>query len=240
MKSSKILFAIIGGLFIVSCSDNDDNTMTQTQAITEEEALEIVEASLAEESAGIEETTYEYAKTYEEETSLEVQCDQEVSDSYTFTYNGAIVQAAYDFNWSYIISCNELSVPQSASFNSSGSGTYTTARIESDDSSRFTATVTGLQPTSSAIIFNATFQRDGTQQLKTNQISKSVTSEFNSTLVDLVVSKSDYEVDSGMGTFTLTGSSNEGNFSFEGSLVFNGDNTATVIINGNEYTIDLN
>ena len=183
MKNSKFLLPLIAGLFIVSCSD-DDNSITETQSITEEEAVEIVEASLAEESAGLEETTYEYAKTYEEETSLNIQCNQQVTDSYMFSHNGTLVQADYDYQWEFTISCNGVNIPQSATFNSSGSGTYTTPRIESNDNSTFMATVTGLQPTSSVITFNATFERVGTQQLTTNQTTRSITSDFNANLVD--------------------------------------------------------
>lgn len=238
MKNSKLLLAVLLGLFIVSCSDDDDNTTTQ--AITEEEAVVIVEASLAEESAGLEETTYEYAKTYQEETSLNLQCNQQVSDSYNFTHNGSVVQAEYNYSWVYTITCNALNVPQTATFNATGNGTYTTPRIASDDSSTFTATVTGLQPLSSTFTFNATYQREGTQQLTTNQTTRNLTTDFNATLVDLIVGKSDYEVDSGTGSFTLSGSTNQGNFNYTGNIVFNGDNTATVTINGNQYTIDLN
>lgn len=240
MKKLKILFALVIGLVMFSCSDDDDNSMVETQAITEEEAVEIVEKSLAEESAGLEETTFEYAQKYEQEVSQNVQCNQQVTDSYMYSYNGTLVQTSYDFNWDFTITCNAFNVPQSATFNSSGSGTYTTPRIESDDSSTFMATVTGLQPTSSVLTYNATFERVGTQQLTTNQTTRSVTSDFNATLVDLVVGKSDYEVDSGTGTFTLTGSTNQGNFSYDGSIVFNGNQTATLTINGNQYTIDLN
>lgn len=240
MKHSKILITVLFSSLFFSCSDDDDTTITETQGITEEEAVVIVEASLAEESAGLEETTYEYAKTYEEETSLNVLCNQEISDSYNFSHNGAIVQASYDYYWSFTITCNGLNVPQSASFDSSGSGTYTTARLESDDTSKLSATVTGLQLTSALMTYNATYERIGTHQLRTNQNTRSITTDFNASIVDLVVSKSDYEVDSGTGTFTLTGATNQGNFSYDGSLVFNGDNTATVTINGNQYTIDLN
>jgi hypothetical protein len=131
-------------------------------------------------------------------------------------------------------------VVQSATFTSASSGLYTKPRIESDDSSTFSATVTGLQSSSSTITYNATFERIGTQQLTTNLNTRSVSSDFSATIVDLIVGKSDYEVDSGTGTFSLTGTTNQGNFSYNGSIVFNGDNTATITINGNQYTIDLN
>ncbi|MCS4436678.1 hypothetical protein [Aquiflexum gelatinilyticum] len=209
-------------------------------SLTEEEAVEIIEGFLAEKSAGMEETTSEYARTYQEEISLNVQCNQQIADSYYFTNNGSVVQADYKYNWNFTLNCSGLSVPQSAVFSSTGSGTYTTARIASDDSSTFTATVTGLQPSSSTMIFNATYQREGTQQLTTNQNTRSLSSDFNASIVDLIIGKSDFEVESGTGSFTLSGSTNQGNFNYDGSLVFNGDNTATITINGNQYTIDLN
>lgn len=237
MKNLKNLAAIIISLSIVSCSDDDE---TITQAITEEEAVEIIEASLAKESAGLEASTYEYAKTFEEETSQNVQCNEQVTDSYNFSHNGSVVQASYNYSWNYTITCNGLNVPQSATFNATGSGTYTTSRLASNDSSTFTASVTGLQPTSSAIIFNATYQREGTQQLTTNQATRSVNTDFNATVVDLTVGKADYQVDSGTGSFTLSGSTNQGNFIYTGNIVFNGNNTATVTINGSQFTIDLN
>lgn len=239
MKNSRILLAIIVSLLITSCNKEDDDLVPQ-QAISEEEAVEIVEASLAKESAGVEETTYAYAKTYEQEVSQNVQCNQAVSDSYNYSHNGTVIQATYSYNWSFTISCNGVNIPQSATFTSAGSGMYTTPRIESDDSSTFSATVTGLQPSSSTITYNATFERIGTQQLTTNLNTRSVSSDFSATIVDLVVGKTDYEVDSGTGTFSLTGTTNQGNFSYDGSIVFNGDNTATITINGNQYTIDLN
>ena len=238
MKNSKFLTVFVFGLFIVSCSDDDNNSTTQ--AITEQEAVVLVEASMAKESAGVEETTYEYAKTYEEETSMNVQCNQQASDSYNYSYNGSVVQATYNYSWNYTITCNGLNIPQSATFNAAGNGTYSTPRIASNDSSTFTATVTGLQPAATAMTFNATYQRTGTQELTTNQTTRSLNTDFNASLVNLVVGKTDYEVDSGTGSFTLTGTTNQGNFNYTGTIVFNGNKTATITINGNQYTIDLN
>lgn len=237
MKKSKILLAIVSGLFIVSCSKDDD---TITQTITEEEAVEIAEASLAKQSAGLTETTYEYTKSYEQEISLNLQCNQQATDSYNVTFNNSIIQAAYNYNWNYTVTCNGLNIPQSATFNSSGNGTYTTSRIASNDTSTLTATVTGLQPTSTTMNFNATFEREGTKQLTTNQTTRTANTDFNATLVDLIVGKSDYRIDSGNGMFSLTGSTNQGNFSYEGTIIFNGDNTAIITLNGNQYTINLN
>ena len=240
MKNLKNLLIIIISISVVSCSnDSSNDTIGETQAITEEEAVEIVEASLAEESAGLSETIFKYAKTYEEETSRNIQCNETVTDNYNFTHNGTLVQANYNYNWEFTVGCNQFNIPQIATFTATGEGTYTTQRIQSDDTTSFTATLTGLQPTSPDIVYAGSFLRSGSQQITTNQRNQNISSVFRSNFTDLTVSKSDFTIDSGSGNFSLFGTNNGEDFDYEGTLIFNGDNTATLIINGNEYTINL-
>lgn len=238
MRNSKLFLASILSITTFSCSL--DPKIDPKVAISEEEAVAIIEGFLAGESAGMEETISEYARTYQEEFSLDVQCNQEIAESYNFSNDGSVVQADYKYNWTFTVSCNGLNVPQSAVFNSIGNGTYSSPRIESEDSSAFAATVTGLQPSSSSVIFSGTYQRKGTQQLRTDQKVRNLSTEFNANIENVKVEKAGYHLDSGSGMFILKGSSDQGNFSISGSIVFNGGKSATVTINGNEYTIDLN
>ena len=238
MQLLKASFLTLLALAAISCNkDSDDDS---TPAVTEEEAVELVEASLSEESAGASATTAEYARAYEEEIEQNVQCNVGQQTSYNLTYNGNLAQANYHFEWDYLIACNSLSIPESATLNSSGNGTYSTNRLESDDASTFNASVTGLEPSVSAMTFNGNFERSGTQRLTTNQNTRSITSTFSTQLNDLVVSKADYQIDSGTGSFTLTGTNNEHQFSFAGTIEFTGNQTATVTINGSSYNISLN
>ena len=59
-------------------------------------------------------------------------------------------------------------------------------------------------------------------------------------LTELVVDKESYTISSGTGSVVLTMLSEEVEYSFEGDLVFNGDETLSITINGTEYLIDLN
>jgi hypothetical protein len=79
MINSKILLVEMVSLFMFSCRKDE------APSINEKEAVEIIENYLVEESAGLEETTNEYSKTYEEQTSLNIQCNQQVTDSYTYS-----------------------------------------------------------------------------------------------------------------------------------------------------------
>lgn len=239
MKTTRILLTIVTALFIISCNKDDITNELETQAITEEEAVEIVETSLAAESAGLSETTYTYAKVYEEETVQNVTCDEDVTDNYEVYRKGTVAEADYDFDWTYKINCNMLSIPQSATLTAESAGVYSSQRIESDDSSTLTATVTGLQPSSDDIVYAGEFTRNGTQKITTNKNSKSLTTKFTSSFESITVSKSSYSITSGKGSFSLSGTLSDETFTYNGSLVFNSDNTATLTINGSEYTIDL-
>lgn len=241
MKNFKISILILTTLFLSSCVE--ENTSDELTTVSETEAVDIVEASLASKSGGALKTTEEYSKTYEEEYSLQDICNETITDSFEFNYDGTLVKATYNYSWSTILNCDTLLsilIPQSASLTATSSGTYTTNRLESDDSSTFTSTVTGLGFTDSDFIYNATYERTGTQKIKTRQNDIDIASQFSISLDNLTVNKSDYMVESGSGSFTLSGSSTGGEFLYTGDIVFNGDATATITINETEYTIQLN
>jgi len=237
MRKFKIHGLILAFLFITSCSEDEN---ISSESLSAEEAVEIIEAALAEESGGLAETASAYTKAFVEEISQNVQCNTTSTNSYEFTRNGSVTQASYAFDWEFLITCNGLSIPQSASFTANGSGSYSTQRIDSEDSSTLSAGITGMQPSATQLIFNGSYERMGSQQISINQTTENVTTDFNIAITDLNVHKSDYKIASGTGTFTLSGDANGNSFSYEGSLTINGDNTATVTINGNAYTIELN
>lgn len=238
MKTLKNVILVALGTFVISC-DNDD-TSVSNEALTEEEAVAVVESTLARQSAGLDETTYAYSKSYEEDYAMNFQCNTLIQEDYDYDYSGNFVQANYSYNWDFELNCNAFSIPQSAEFNSNGNGNYTTPKLSSNDSSSLNSTVTGLQPTASELIFSGTYERIGTQEYSSNFINKTLASEFKATISSIAVNKANYQINSGMASFTLTGTSNGTPFSFSGSITFNGNNTATVTINGNNYNVDWN
>lgn len=237
MKSFHPLLVVLVCVAMISCSDT---VSTDVESLTVDEAIDIIESSLSEESAGLLETVKEYTEVFMEEFSIDPQCNATTTDSYSFMQNGSLVQAEYNFNWENTITCNGLSIPQSASFLSSGAGTYRTQRIASEDSSRFSTDISGLQPAASAIEFSGNYTRLGSQEITINQTVKNVETDLRIDLSDLVLTKSENQLTSGSGEFTLVGEANGEPFSIVGTIVFNDDRTATVSINGDEYRIDFN
>jgi hypothetical protein len=58
-------------------------------------------------------------------------------------------------------------------------------------------------------------------------------------LTDIIIDKSTSTITSGTASLILTGTSQNASFSIEGSLIFNGNDTATLIINENTYVINI-
>ena len=164
-----------------------------------------------------------------------------IKKTFSFASTGDIISASYDVNWEYQMTCNTFNIPESATLNSNGTGAYRTARINSSDAHEASFSVTGLQPSADNYVFTGNFRRNGSQDISTNNFTKSVTSVVVIQITELTINKVDYSIISGTGIASLTGQTSQGNsFAFEGSITFNNDDTATLVIGGNMYTIDLN
>lgn len=242
MTFSKTLKAITYLIFlsclVSSCNNEDDAISTNT--VTEEEAVEIVEASLKESTGGVSKTSTTYAEALSTDITMNELCDTLYERSFPYNYNNNFVEADYAFNWSYEITCNGLDIPQTAMFNSNSTGAYNTQRLTSSDSTACNFMITGLQLSNSEYIFNGSFTRNGNQTFMTNRQAGNITSLMNLQITDLSVDKTDYQITGGTAVLTISGQTGQGNtFSYQGTLTFNADGTATLLINGNTYTIDL-
>lgn len=235
------LLALTAIISMASCSkeEPEDDFGVDSLEITEEEAVEIIEASLQVETAGLTETSQTTTEVLYSEIEFELNCDTIIEKSYPFGFQGNNVQASFNVDWSYEIACNGANVPQSAEVNFGTSGSYSTARINSNDSSSGQFSVSGLQPSAAAFLMSGNYSREGTQTISFNQNIREVTSSLSAELTNLLVDKADYRIDSGVGVIQLTVANLENTATFEGSIVFKGNRQATVTINGNEYDISL-
>ncbi len=224
---------IIGSSFMTSCSKEE------IKNVSEEDAVELIEASLQGNTAGVNETVTKYSELLITDYATNANCNQSYDTSYTFSYAGAIAQSSYSINWGYLMECN-LGIPSSIALNASCSGTYSTGRITSNDNSVANMIVTGIEPSSSMLIFSGYLYRNGSQTITINSNTQEITSIITLNLTDLTVNKTSYEIESGTGTAILTANNGSETFSFSGNIVFNGGGSATLILNGNTYTINLN
>lgn len=234
-----ILFITFG---LASCSSDDNDTAESTQ-ITEEEAVDVIATSMAKDSNGMSKTMQTSVEMAESEDMFveeeNVACGQTNTEAYSQSNVNGNYSYNYTLNTNYTLSCTNAGFPDYFTYDAALSGVYDTPRMSSDDTSQLSWTVTGLPPSNSSVTFNGDYERNGTQISKVRNMNT-----FSSTLTynvqDIVVSKSTYQILSGTASVTFIGISSTGNqYTFSGTITFNGDETATLLINGNSYTINL-
>ncbi|MEZ4686354.1 MAG: hypothetical protein R3B47_09885 [Bacteroidia bacterium] len=238
MKSTKAMFAVLAVfaamLFTSSCLEKEEIV-----TLTEQEAVYLVEAAVQDESAG---TTYMMEASSEElvaSSSLNDVCDSLFQKAWQYNHNGTRAQANYAAGFSYQFSCNAAKIPTSAHIDYAQSGTFAGLRLSGADSASCSIDIAGLQPSATLLVFDGSYGRSGTHDFSANN-KRNINSTISLTLTQVEMDKSSYEITSGSGTFSLTGSTQNGSFSYKGTIVFNGNKQATITINGNTYQIDLN
>jgi len=244
LKSVKsvVMITLLSTLGFVSCSKDDDSNDTSA-TITEEEVVDVVESSLAKDSNGMSKTMETTVVTAEEDQMLIEQENTLCGETTTNSFNQSATNGSYSYNYdistSYTLSCTIFGFPTSLNFEASTDGQYATPRVTSDDTSTLDWTVSNLSPINANVVFNGQYERNGTQvSLVRNMNTFESTLTLN--LSSVSVNKTTYEIESGTATLNFVGISSTGaQYNFTGSITFNGNGTATVIINGNSYTINL-
>lgn len=240
MKTTFIFFQTVVLLslsmsFTACNKDRDDDP-----ALTNDEVVALVEAALQTETEGVaaESADAAYiADTYTEK-SLTMECGQTIDSTVTRTYNNAQATANYVWNWNWTLNCDQLGLPATIAFGAQSSGSYQTSRMSSNDNMTSNLVIEDLVLGANYTLSGA-YTRSGSQ---TSGVRNQ--NAFTSTLVieidDLKVAKGTRRIVSGTADFVLTGEGTGGrSFSFEGDIIFNNDGTATLVINGMQYTIDL-
>lgn len=233
--STMALVAMFGmSTVLVSC-DKDNETPVE---ITEEDAYDVIEGSLVESSYGLSQTVEEASTTAEDLAVYTTDADIECGQLYTNTYSANGANFNYSEERSYKLICNNAEEPSSFEFDNTASGTYDVLRMSSDDNFTTELTVTGLEPSSDNAIVNGSYVRNGTQQSKV-RYNRSFTSTVNYSLNNLQLNKSQHKIEGGTAVLNITLTADGVTKTYNANLTFNGDNTATLDINGNIYSINL-
>ncbi|MCB9230112.1 MAG: hypothetical protein H6581_00495 [Bacteroidia bacterium] len=227
-KLSLYLIAMLAGFFFTSCNRDGE-------VISEDEAADVIEYALSADAAGFSSQAEESAKMAE--TYL-ADCGLTGDSTLTFSSNtGALIDYDYSFTWNWELHCNGL-VPNQFDLDYTSTGTYNAARMSSDDQGTASFVLSNLTGQGDYTL-NGNFERTGSQESKVRN-KNSFTSDLTVTLTNVTVSKSTYEITGGTGTLTITGSSSDGTaFSFTGSVTFLGGQSATLVLNGQSFSVSL-
>jgi len=150
---------------------------------------------------------------------------------------GAIGQ--YSWNYTFHLGYN-ITGSNTMAFTYGMHGTYETPRMSSDDSASANWVVLGILPADSNCSISGTYNRQGSQTSKVREKNHFTTS-IALNLASVVVNKASHHIVSGTvnGTFSVTGSQG-GTATWNVTIVFNGNQTATVTLNGAAYLVYLN
>ncbi|AWM14381.1 hypothetical protein DI487_11290 [Flavobacterium sediminis] len=225
---------------VVSCSDDETDS---SETLQEQDVVEIIENSLKEDTGGL-------SKTIEVTVSLageqgvytetpDINCGETYNHNYSFQNEVNSYSANYQFVSTYQMNCAGNSAPENFSYQFTNTGNYDTPRMTSDDSSNADWNLTGLNTLVDNISLNGSYERNGSQVSKV-RYRNSFTSTLTYSISDLQVNKTSYEIQAGTASVHFVGTVSNGNqYTYNGSVTFNGDGTATLVINGNTYIINL-
>jgi len=239
-KGTKMIaFLFLTALSLTSCNKDNDNSAN----IQESEVVDAVDNSLSNDTNGMAKSI-NTAVVYAEDENLytttpNLNCGQLYTDSYAENYSSTSYTYHYSVTSNYQLSCNANGVSQSFSYNANRAGDYDTPRMSSNDNAVAQWSISNLDATNTNTLFNGSYVRTGTQVSKVrnqNTFSSTLTYSLN----NIAVNKTTHQIASGSAAVTFTGVSSTGNqYSYNGTITFNGNNTATLVINGNTYTITL-
>lgn len=239
-KGAKVVaFLLLGTLSLTSCSQDDDSSAS----VEEAEAVEAVENSLAMDTGGMAKSM-ETAVVYGEDENLytarpNLDCGQSYSGSYTENFSSTNYFYNYTAACDYQLICDANGNPQSLNYNAHRTGDYETPRMASDDEAVASWSISALDPSNENTLFNGSYIRTGTQISKVRN-QNTFSSTLTYALDNIAVNKTTHKIVSGSATVAFSGVSATGNqYNYNGTITFNGDATATLVINGNTYTINL-
>lgn len=222
-----------------ACSDDE----TSEPVITDDEAAEEIAASLSTEVTVFASDVVVAADDAENGRALSsgktAACNVPYSATFTDAFAGTNVSYTYTIEYDYTLSCTNAGIPTTLSYGFSSNTTYSGPRLSSEGDSEGSLIVTGFELSATQYSMNGSFERAGSITQKARQLKTFVsTSDF--TLTNLTVDKTTTMIKGGTGTVALNGTSSTGEtYAVDASIVFNGDGTATVTIQGSVYEVSL-
>jgi hypothetical protein len=234
LTKSKSIFFIVAVLatavYFSSCKKDSASV-----AVTEEEATEVITQAVSAESGGLTTQTEIAARTASEST---LSCDQAQDTLFSGSNEpGTAITYSYSQQASTKMIC-ENQIPSQFQFNFSGQNSYSAPRMSSSDNNTASFVVSGLKPMLDHFTINQTYTRNGTQQSKV-RLQRSFSSVLTITSTDVTVNKETSKITGGTAAISFQGTGSDGGkVSYGATLVFLGNNQATLTFNnGQSYSL---
>ena len=238
----KKAFFYVSGIIILSIFFScKKEQIAETNNLSNDEAAEIAAASLSSGNGGSSSQLEDAAKY--SETIINDTLSEKTSETYdtTFTVSKDTGRTTfnYSFHYQYGMQYNASTHRFEYFMNYDTEGKFESLHLYSEDNSNGELVLTGLEQNQDYYLINGNVTRTGNQTVK-KQDKKSVSATVILTFNNIKIRKSDYLLTEGSGELTIKGKTSEGaEFSFTGTVVYKGDGTVNLVINGQEYSIEL-
>jgi hypothetical protein len=237
MKNFKLSLLVMLFLAAVACKKTDKSPGI-TGNVSAADAADMVAGSLSLNSNGVANVSDDATLIASSPTSHHLACGVTVADSMLRSNTFGLVTYSYKLKYSYTLNCNS-GVPDNLATSLIYSGSFSGPHVSSTNSGSAVFTVAGLSPAANNFVINGEYKRAGSFQSKIDTTNHGY-SNIDILVNALTLRKPARTIASGTATISITGNvPKKGNFSFTGTLVFNGDGTATLTINGIVYNINL-
>jgi len=167
-------------------------------------------------------------------------CDYSESVSLTKTNpSGSLITYSYDYSYSYQMTCNNENEPLTLVSGVNFTGSFDAPRLASSHIGTSDLNVSALDEAATSYLVNGSYLRIGSFESKIRNKNTS-TSTVEISIDEVTVDKENHEITSGSATVSIAGEvPDKGGFSFEGTIIFEGNGKATLTIQGTKYDIDL-
>lgn len=241
MKKVKLslLAVLLVGTFACRKSDTNPSNSNDKSGITNAEAADMVAGSISENSNGVADVALDASLDASVVVNTHLSCGTVKTDSISRKSNsGAAVSYSYSLKYNFIVSCDN-NVPSGLSSTLNYSGSFSNSRISSTNSGSSAFDLSGLALTATNYVINGEYKRSGTFNSKVDSTHHG-DNKVDIVLKSLTVVKASHRIASGSATITVSGNvPNKGSFSYDGTLIFNGDGTAKLTLNASVYSINL-
>jgi hypothetical protein len=244
-------YAIVALLLLAAACKNpssnykgDSNTVTpvviNVNNVSTPEAADLISGSLSTNVYGLAELGEQTCLRAQEMIDSNFTCGTARKDSvseHSATNNP--VTFNYALGYTRILNCNGDNKDKNISGKLNYTGTFNDANVSSNNTGSATYSVDGLGSTSTAYNVNGTLLRSGSFASKTDTTNHG-SYNLNFVVTNMMLKKPSLTIISGTVNFTLTGNvALKGNFSYTGTIVFNGDGNSKVTIGNTSYLINL-
>lgn len=216
---------------LTSCRKDAEDII---ELLTNSEAAEIIEDAVANKTAGFTAPTIDAAAIVDAYLNS---CGVPGDTSVNKVKTTGVATYDYSFGMDWLVTCSDLGVPQSAKVGIAGNGDFTSPHWTGTEATIGDLSFTGLSPQESSYTVNGSYDLTGALTGNLRKVTPSFDCVVALDLTNLLIDKTTYKITGGSGIATVTANSANGQTkTLTGTLLFNGNGSATVEVNGHEHT----